>query len=79
MKRIMVLSVVAASGAAPMLALTPTSASAFSWCTERAATVAVAPRTRVYGYSAYRTNRPYYRARVYRASGYRPVMRSRWQ
>ena len=79
MKRVMVLSVLAALGATPILAIAPTSALAFGWCTERAApAVAVAPRARVYGDSTYRTNRPYYRARVFRSSNYWPVMRSRW-
>jgi len=83
MKRLMALSVLAVLGAAPMLAATPTPASAFGWCGERtAAAVTVAPRARVYGYSTYRTTRPVVRARVYRATGYgpvvRPVVRRRW-
>jgi hypothetical protein len=81
MKRVRVLSVLAVLGAAPMLAATPTPASAFGWCGERAAAaVTVAPRARVYGYSTYR--RPVVRARVYRATGVgpvvRPVVRRRW-
>jgi hypothetical protein len=78
MKKVMFLSVLAALGAASMLAVTPTPASAFGWCGERAAAaVTVAPRTRVYGYSAYR--RPVVRARVYRAAPLvRPVVRRRW-
>lgn len=74
MKKMLLLSVLAALGAVAMIAVTPTSASAFGWCGERtAARVTVAPRARVYGYSTYR--RPVVRARVYRATTYRPVVR----
>lgn len=68
MRRVLVLSFLVALAAASMLALNPTSASAFGWCggyaTSRAA---IAPR-------AYR---PYYRSRVYRARYVRPGVRRR--
>ncbi len=55
MKRVIVLSFLAALGAAPMLALNPTPASAFGWCSGYGAPRGViAPRARVYGYTAYR-------------------------
>ena len=59
MKRVIVLSFLAALGAAPMLALNPTPASAFGWCSGYGAPRGViAPRARVYGYTAYRGYRP---------------------
>ncbi len=71
MKRIMVLSLLAALPAASMLVLSPTPASAFGWCSSYSTSRAVvAPRARVYGYTAIR---PY---RV-QARDYRPVVRRR--
>ena len=66
MKRVIVLSFLAALGAAPVLALNPTPASAFSgWCSGYGAPRGViAPRARVYRLTA-------------RSRGYRPVYRSR--
>ena len=78
MRRAIVLSFLAALSAAPVLALNPTSASAFGWCPGYAAPRGVvAPRARVYGYTAYRGYRPAYRSRVYRARYYRPGVRRR--
>ena len=77
MRRVIVLCFLAVLAAASMLALNPTSASAFGWCTGYAASRAViASRARVYGYTALR--RPYYRSRVYRARYIRPGVRRRW-
>jgi len=76
MRRVLVLCFLAALAAASMLALNPTSASAFGGCgvysTQRAA---IGPGARVYGYTALR--RPYYRSRVYRARYIRPGVRRR--
>jgi hypothetical protein len=77
MRRVVPFCLLAGLTAASMLALNPTSASAFDGCsdysTQRAA---IAPRARVYGYTALR--RPYYRSRAYRARYIRPGVRRRW-
>ena len=76
MKRGMVLCFLAALTAAPLLALKPTSASA-GWCSGYSTSrVAIAPRARLYGYTA--LSRPYYRSRLYRAGYIRPGVRRRW-
>ena len=76
MRRVLVLCFLAALAAASMLALNPTSASAFGWCGDYSMRgAAIAPRARVYGYTALR--RPYYRSRVYRARYIRPGVRRR--
>lgn len=78
MKRVIVLSFLAALGAAPMLALNPTPASAFGWCSGYGAPRGViAPRARVYGYTAYRGYRPVYRSRVVRSRYIRAGVRRR--
>ena len=74
MRRLLVLCFLAALAAASMLALNPTSASAFGWCGDYSRT-AIAPRARVYGYTALR--RPYYRSRVYGARAIRRGVRRR--
>ena len=68
----------AALAAVLVLALNSTSASAFGWCSGYSTSRSVvAPRARVYGYTAFRTVRPYYRSGIYRGRYLRPGVRRR--
>jgi hypothetical protein len=76
MRRFTVLCFLAALAAAPMLALSPTPASAFGGCGDYSMSRAgLGSGARAYGYRTLR--RPYYRSRVYRARAIRPGVRRR--
>jgi hypothetical protein len=75
MRRVTVLCFLVALAAAPMLALSPTPASAFGCGDYSTSRAAIGPGARAYGYRTLR--RPYYRSRVYRARAIRPGVRRR--
>ena len=76
MRRVTVLCFLAALAAAPMLALSPTAASAFGGCGDYSTSrAAIGPGARAYGYRTLR--RPYYRSGVYRARAIRRGVRRR--